>query len=912
MADLAGLMAPRASGQNLTQAWVQRYSGPGQNGDQGKAVAVDSAGNVFVTGSSYDPHFGGIVTIKYSNTGTPLWTNRFDTASGCNPAAMDIDPGGNVIVTGTPVTGGMVTLKYSNLGTPLWTNFYFVSSGQSDQATALAVDASSNVFVAGFSVNPSFNDDYLVIKYSGAGTPLWTNRYNGPGNGTDHPSAIAVDGLGDVFVTGNSSDAIFTSSYATLAYSSAGTPLWTNRYSGTGSGNSGANAIVSDSSGNVVVTGHSPGGDSSDDYATVAYSWAGVPLWTNRYLGNSSTVDVATAVALGTGGNVLVTGYSQTNSAAHNDFLTIAYSQGGTPLWTNRYNGPADSTDQAVTVHTDPSGNVIVTGSSFGTNSDKDYATVAYTSAGVPLWTNRFNGPDSFTDQPYGMAVDTTGNVFVTGSTLGTNFVTKYATVAWSSNGTPLWTNFFAGTGSHVDVPTALAVDAAGNALVTGYSFGTGHYDFATVKYSGSGTPLWTNRFVGNDLMDSPTAIAVDSGGNVAVTGSPVNTTGRFITIRYSSAGTPLWTNIYKDGSLNLDNATAVTIDSASNVIVTGRSYGFAQQYATIKYTNSGAPLWTNFYTGPATQTVPVAIVSDPSNNIIVTGYSQNASFVDDYLTVRYSSTGVPLWTNRFNGPFSINAFATGVAVDTNGNAFVTGYSTGSGTGVDYSTIKYLTNGVAAWTNRYNGPGNGFDAATAITVDSTGNVIVTGYSRSASSDYDYATIKYSNAGVPQWTNFFNGPANTNDQPVAVGTDAAGNVFVTGLSSDLNGVTNFATIAYSAAGTPFSTNYYAGFSSGTNLPVALAVDASGSVFVAGMSTGLDGQGDFATVKYVALPPPTPLNITPAPSGAVLVWTNSAFRLQSAGTVNGTFSDVPGASSPYTNTGAGQSYFRLIAP
>src|SRR5581483_2892767 len=218
-------------------------------------------------------------------------------------------------------------------------------------------------------------------------------------------------------------------------------------YSGTGSGNSGANAIVSDASGNVVVTGHSPGSDSSDDYATVAYSWAGVPLWTNRYLGGSSTVDVATAVALGTGGNVFVTGYSQTNSAAHNDFLTIAYSQGGTPLWTNRYNGPADSTDQAVAVHSDPSGNVIVTGSSYGTNSDMDYATVAYTSAGVPLWTNRFNGPDSFTDQPYGMAVDAAGNVIVTGSTLGTNFVTRYATVAWSSNGTPLWTNFFAGTG---------------------------------------------------------------------------------------------------------------------------------------------------------------------------------------------------------------------------------------------------------------------------------------------------------------------------------------------------------------------------------------------------------------------------------------------------------------------------------
>ena len=78
------------------------------------------------------------------------------------------------------------------------------------------------------------------------------------------------------------------------------------------------------------------------------------------------------------------------------------------------------------------------------------------------------------------------------------------------------------------------------------------------------------------------------------------------------------------------------------------------------------------------------------------------------------------------------------VAVDGSNNVIVTGYSAGSGSGFDYATIKYSSAGVPLWTNRYNGPGNGDDTAAAVAVDGSDNVIVTGYSSS-----DYATIKYS-------------------------------------------------------------------------------------------------------------------------------------------------------------------------
>src|SRR5262245_29185857 len=91
-----------------------------------------------------------------------------------------------------------------------------------------------------------------------------------------------------------------------------------------------------------------------------------------------------------------------------------ADADGGTPLWTNRYGGAAHAGGSARAVAVDGSGNVFVTGSS-ANGYYSDYATVAYSAAGAPLWTNRYNGPGQETDVAVGVAVDGSGNVFVAG-----------------------------------------------------------------------------------------------------------------------------------------------------------------------------------------------------------------------------------------------------------------------------------------------------------------------------------------------------------------------------------------------------------------------------------------------------------------------------------------------------------------
>jgi hypothetical protein len=198
---------------------------------------------------------------------------------------------------------------------------------------------------------------------------------------------------------------------------------------------------------------------------------------------------------------------------------------------------------------------------------------------------------------------------------------------------------------------------------------------------------------------------------------------------------------------------------------------------------------WIQRYSGPAAyqNDEAQAVVVDGSNNVIVTGYSTGSGSSYDYATIKYSSDGLPLWINRYNGPANRDDQATAVAVDGNNNVIVTGYSAKTNNlnpyyDYDYATIKYSSDGVPLWTNRYNGPGNYWDQANAVAVDGSNNVIVTGYSRAfggyLNSDYDYATTKYSSDGVPLWTNRFDGPG-FEDEASAVAVDGSNNVIVTG-------------------------------------------------------------------------------------------------------------------------------------
>ena len=426
-------------------------------------------------------------------------------------------------------------------------------------------------------------------------------------------------------------------------------------------------------------------------------------------------------------------------------FTPQSLAQPAVEAWVQRYNGPNNRSDQPIAIAIDGDGNVIVTGSSNGGSTGNDYATIKYSSAGVPLWTNRFTGPGNFEDKPTAMSVDGNGGVFVTGW-MGTQVGSSYATIKYSGAGVPLWTNHYNTPWGWADWATALAVDQSGNVVVTGRGGGQNfylhfRYDYATIKYSNAGMPLWTNYYNGSvNGQDYASAAGVDGSGNVFVTGSSAKSNFpalyECVTIKYASTGEPVWTNRILSG----DWDKRLAVGGNGNVFVIGGAY------STIGYSSAGLPLWTNRYSVDNKGALATALTVDGEGNVLVTGYSDTISNLTDFATIKYSENGVPLWTNRFNGPSNGEDSAYALAVDGHGNAFVTGMSSS-----DCVTIAYSSGGVPIWTNSYNGPGNSEDRPTALAVDGIGNVYVTGYSIGSGTNYDYLTIKYSTDFAPSLT-----------------------------------------------------------------------------------------------------------------------------------------------------------------
>jgi uncharacterized delta-60 repeat protein len=423
----------------MTESWVALYHGTGNFDDKASAVAVDSSGNVYVTGASYGlSNSYDYSTIKYDSSGNQVWVARYDGGNGY------------------------------------------------DSANAIAVDSSGNVYVTGTSTS-SNSHDYVTIKYDANGNEMWAARYNGGNSIENAPSSLVVDTSGNVYVTGDSGSAS-ERDYATVKYDSQGNELWVARY-GPGNSYDYAYSLQVDALGNVYVTGTSYGSGSDYDYATIKYDSNGKEVWVARYNGPGNGPDAAHSLAVDSSGNVYVTGWSY-GSGSDYDYATIKYDSNGKEVWVARYNGPVSSSDYAMSLALDSSGNVYVAGSSNGEGSSYDYATIKYDSNGNQAWVARYNGPGNGSDTANSLAVDRSGNVYVTGSSGGGGgALTDYATIKYDSNGNQVWEARFNGSGSGTDYARALALDTAGNVYVTGWSTGSAavNYamlDYATIKYS--------------------------------------------------------------------------------------------------------------------------------------------------------------------------------------------------------------------------------------------------------------------------------------------------------------------------------------------------------------------------------------------------------------------------------------------
>jgi Beta-propeller repeat len=517
-------------------------------------------------------------------------------------------------------------------------------------------------------------------------------------------------------------------------------------------------------------------------------------------------------------------------------------------------------------------------------------------------------------DEGYGIAIDSSGNAYVTGSTTSTDFPgTSSSTVQpsygggsedafvtkLSADGSALvYSTYLGGTGA--DQGNGIAVDSSGNAYITGFtassdfpganlsgiqsSFSGSQQAAFAAKISADGRTLVYSTYLGGSFVDAGNGIAVDSSGNAYVTGFT------------ESLGFPGTGSSTIQSSLNgFENAFVAEINAAGSALV----------YSTY--------LGGEFFDGG------YAIAVDSTGNAYLTGFTSSFDF--------------PGVTANSLQP-SLNGFE---------NAFVAEINTG-GSALVYST--YLG-------------GDAFDAGKGIAVDSSGNAYVTGFTSSdnfptAGSPYQSSLAGLQNAfvakvnaggGTLDYSTYLGG--NGTDEGKAIAVDSAGNAYVTGsttsnpfpgtptstIQSAFGGGTSDAFVAeVNAAGSGLVYSTYLGGSS-RDIGYGIAVDSAGTAYIAGFTgspdfrttTGafqrsLDGSEDVFVVKIVQVVPfssfSAKLTIYAGPPESFAL--NSTFTLGFGGSINpltdpitlqvGTYSAtiLPGSFSQLTGGSKAGSY------
>jgi len=427
----------------------------------------------------------------------------------------------DVVVTALLLLG----LSTSSLAAPpvhLWSKGF--GDADADRGRAVVVDGAGNVIVAGeftgtidcgggplVSAN-NVRPDIFLAKYDSDGNHIWSKRFGG--NSADVPTALAVDGTNNIYMTGSFSLSMnFGGGALTSAgmndiflvkLASNGTHVWSKRFGGTQSDSGLDVAIGAD--GMIALTGYYAGTASlggpalptggSFDMFLAAYDASGAHLWSKGFVAASD--QEGTSVKLDASANVVVAGYfyntvdcggGPLTSAGQDDALLAKFDKNGVCLWSERFGG-TDS-DRTTSIGLDEAGNIIMAAASSGTSSFGgstflggfwNLVLAKYDANGVHQWSEQFGSIRA--DAGNVLVLDPDASIYLTGmfehnpdlgggplENVGREeiFIAKY-----DPNGSPLWSESFGD--SFYDGGNSIAVSGPGSLVVTGCF--SGHVDF--------------------------------------------------------------------------------------------------------------------------------------------------------------------------------------------------------------------------------------------------------------------------------------------------------------------------------------------------------------------------------------------------------------------------------------------------
>ena len=254
---------------------------------------------------------------------------------------------------------------------------------------------------------------------------------------------------------------------------------------------------------------------------------------------------------------------------------------------------------------------------------------------------------------------------------------------------------------------------------------------------------------------------------------------------------------------------------------------------------------WAMRYDGPASGVDLLSTLTlDLNGNAYVTGRSSGNGTGQDLATLKYSPGGQSLLELRYNQSGTSWDESFDILVDNDGNVYVSGMSSAWG----ITTIKYDSLGNTLWTANLNALGGAEGLSLAI--DSLFNIYVGGNVWNASQGADIAVIKYSPSGVEQWSTFLRGDSSYDNGLIDLEVDGQRSVYITGKTAnqffDEFFYNDFITVKLDTAGIEEWRQYYSASNISDDIPIGLDIDHLGNVIIGGSS--FEGDDDYVAIKY----------------------------------------------------------------
>lgn len=374
-------------------------------------------------------------------------------------------------------------------------------------------------------------------------------------------------------------------------------------------------------------------------------------------------------------------------------------------------------------------------------------------------------------------------------------------------NGNVLWQQDCPSLPIVDDYGVDVKVDDLGNIYSCGAKHNGSNYDYYIAKYSQAGVLIWDYQYNGiGNSDDAPSALVLDANNNVYVTGSSygANSYTDFTTLKLDGAnGSVLWEERY-DFNNKPEVATDIKIDGNGDVLICGASAQnfFNSDFSVVKYNGtSGNQIAVKRHNSPGNgYDLPTEMVIGSNNFIYVLGTSNSNLANKDIKLIAYNPSLQIQWTEYIDKSGGSDE-GYGITLDSNGDLIITGYCTKSSGGTDCITGKYnASTGNQIWLNEKTAlVDNQTSKGRKVKTDSAGNIYVTSEA-DVNGSRDLVTFSYDSNGQLRWEKSFNNSSNGSDNAskILVNNET---VFVTGKSTE-NGVDNTVTIKYTTKEKPF--------------------------------------------------------------------------------------------------------------